>query len=68
VLDGFARLVVLKIVLPIHAHQAVVANIYSAPSKGTSPSRVDVDPPYCVTDPQFLFVITPPFVLEGLES
>jgi len=67
--DGFEGLVVvLGIVLPTHAHQAVVVDIYSAPSKGTSPPHVDVDPPHYVVDPQFLFVVAPPFVHGGPES
>jgi len=53
---------------PLHAHQVVVTDIYFAISKGTFPPRADVDPPHYVVDSQYLFVLVPPFVLEGLGS
>ena len=68
-LDGFDGLVVvLGIVLPVHTHQAVVVDIYSAPSKRTSPPHIDADPPHCVTNPPWRFVVTSPFVLGGSGS
>jgi len=54
---------VLGIVLPIHAHQAAVVDLCYAPSKGTSPPHVDIDPLHSVINPRCLFVVTPPFVL-----